>query len=73
MPIMRHSGRVLRPPGPAFPAGLMPDLWGFGSSPDLAPRLPPGRREAVPVKAAVRRELREPFAALIRLIGRLFA
>jgi len=50
----------------------MPDLWGFGSSPDLAPRLPPGRREAVPAKAAVRREFREPFASLIRLVGRLF-
>jgi hypothetical protein len=71
MPFMRHSGRVLRPPGPAFPAGLMPDLWGFGSSPDLAPRLPPGGREVAPAKSAVRRELREPFAALFRLIGRL--
>jgi hypothetical protein len=50
----------------------MPDLWGFGSSPDLAPRRPPGQEEAAPAKAAIRREIREPIAALLRLLGRLF-
>jgi hypothetical protein len=44
---MRHSGRTFRPPGPAFPPGILPDLWGFGSS-----------RELPPVPPAVRRRLR---------------
>jgi hypothetical protein len=37
---MRHSGRTFRPPGPDFPVGLFPDMWGFGSSRELPPVAP---------------------------------
>jgi hypothetical protein len=48
---MRHSGRTRRPPGPAFPAGILPDLWGFGSSrelPEVAPAVHRHFRLAAP-------------------------
>jgi hypothetical protein len=48
MACMRHSGRTFRPPGPDFPAGLFPDLWGFGSSREL-PQVAPSLHRARPV------------------------
>jgi hypothetical protein len=70
---MRHSGRVLRPPGSAFPAGLLPDLWGFGAEKDLAPVSPGARREGARAVPAETRRPRDPIAGLIALIGKLFA
>ncbi len=68
---MRHSGRVIRPPGAEFPAGLMPDLWGFGSSHELRVLLqPPGRRDRP--AAPERRRPRAVLAGLLRRIGKLF-
>ena len=72
MPVMRHSGRVIRPPGPA-PAGLMPDLWGFGSSHELEVLLsPPGRRDRAAAHEP-RRPPSDPVAAILRRIGKLFS
>jgi hypothetical protein len=68
---MRHSGRVLRPPGP-FPGGLLPDLWGFGASRDLKPAQPLGRHEPSPAHSRERPRRRDPLAGLIELIGKLF-
>ncbi len=73
MAVMRHSGRVIRPPGAEYPAGLMPDLWGFGSSHELDVLLqPPGRRDP-PAAPEPRRPHSDPVAALLRRIGKLFA
>jgi len=67
---MRHSGRVIRPPG-LFPEGLFPDLWGFGASRDLPPVVPPADRNRVhPARARGRLfALRE----WLERIGRLFS
>lgn len=73
---MRHSGRVLRPSGPAFPVGLLPDLWGFGASPDLDPVLPhpPHRRpERARPRAQGRARGWDPLGRIAELLGRLFA
>lgn len=70
---MRHSGRVLRPPGAEYPAGLMPDLWGFGSSHELEVLLgPPGRRDR-PAAPEPHRWPADPVAAILRRIGKLFS
>ncbi len=72
MAFMRHSGRVIRPPGAAYPAGLLPDLWGFGSSHELVVLLqPPGRRDR-PVLLESPRPRARALAALLRRIGKLF-
>lgn len=69
---MRHSGRAVRPPGSPFPAGLLPDLWGFGSSHDLEVLLqPPGRRDR-PAVHHRRRPHADPVAAILKRIGKLF-
>ena len=77
---MRHSGRTFRPPGPDFPPGLMPDLWGFGVSaepPSIAPAVHRDRIrtlrvvEAPPAERAPERG-GDPLAKLIERIGRLF-
>ncbi len=67
---MRHSGRILRPPGPDFPEGLFPDLWGFGASPEL-PRVVPAQRGRPRVSQVSPRRT-NPLAALLQRIGRLF-
>ena len=73
MPVMRHSGRVMRPPGASYPAGLLPDLWGFGSSHELEVLLrPPGRRDR-PAALEPRRPHGHPLAAVLRQIGKLFS
>ena len=73
MAVMRHSGRVLRPPGAEYPAGLLPDLWGFGSSHELLVLLqPPGRRDR-PSEPEPRRPHGDPVAKILRRIGKLFA
>lgn len=73
MAVMRHSGRVIRPPGPEHPAGLMPDLWGFGSSHELDVLLsPPGRRDRPPAPEP-RQPHPDPVAAILRRIGKLFS
>ena len=73
MAVMRHSGRVLRPPGAESPAGLMPDLWGFGSSHELEVLLfPPGRRDR-PAEPEPRRPRTHPVAEVLRRIGKLFS
>jgi hypothetical protein len=73
MAVMRHSGRVIRPPGAEYPAGLMPDRWGFGSSHGLVVLLrPPGRRDR-PAAPELRRPHADPVAALLCRIGKLFA
>ena len=71
---MRHSGRVLRPPGKDFPEGLLPDLWGFGAEKELRPA-EPHRRHVEPATVHPMREPRahDPLAGLIDLIGKLFA
>ncbi len=72
MRVMRHSGRVIRPPGAEYPAGLMPDLWGFGSSHELLVLLqPPGRRDRP--AAEPRRPHAHPVAEVLRRIGKLFS
>jgi len=72
MAVMRHSGRVIRPPGAPYPAGLMPDLWGFGSSHELDVLLqPPGRRDRP--AAEPRRSHPDPLAAILQRIGKLFS
>ena len=73
MAVMRHSGRVIRPPGAEYPAGLMSDLWGFGSchEPVVLVR-PPGRRDR-PAARELRRPRADPVAALLGRIGKLFA
>jgi hypothetical protein len=77
---MRHSGRTFRPPGPAFPPGLLPDLWGFGVSaepPSVAPAVHRDRIrtlrvvQAPPPQPAPERGT-DPLARLIEQIGRLF-
>ena len=73
MAVMRHSGRVLRPPGAEYPAGLMPDLWGFGSSHELEVLLqPPGRRDR-PAAPGPRRPPADPVAEILHRIGKLFS
>lgn len=73
MAVMRHSGRVLRPPGAEYPGGLMPDLWGFGSSHELQVLLqPPGRRDRPPAPEP-RRPHAHPVAEVLRRIGKLFS
>jgi len=84
---MRHSGRTFRPPGPDFPGGIMPDLWGFGSSrepPAVAPahRRPPPRAAGArpgpypPLRLAPAGQAAppavDPLTALIGMIARLF-
>ena len=72
---MRHSGRVLRPPGKGFPEGLLPDLWGFGAEKEPEPVLPPYRRSgaATPPRQFHAAQPPDPLAGLIELIGKLFA
>ncbi len=72
---MRHSGRILRPPGKTFPEGLLPDLWGFGAEKDLTPVAPPYRRGAATPQRRRSPPPRppDPLAGLIELIGKLFA
>jgi len=73
MAVMRHSGRVIRPPGAEYPAGLMPDLWGFGSSHELDVLLrPPGRRDR-PAAPEPRRRRADPVAGILQRIGKLFS
>lgn len=73
MPVMRHSGRVIRPPGARYPAGLMPDLWGFGSSHELLVLLqPPGRRDR-PAGPEPLLPHADKVAGILRRIGKLFA
>ncbi|HVP68781.1 MAG TPA: hypothetical protein VMT17_16135 [Anaeromyxobacteraceae bacterium] len=67
---MRHSGRVLRPPG-LFPAGLFPDLWGFGASRDLPPVSPPPRHR--PHLSRVPTPRRDLVDEILQRIGRLFS
>jgi hypothetical protein len=76
---MRHSGRTFRPPGPNFPPGLLPDLWGFGVSaepPSVAPAVHRDRvRTLRPVEGAKPRDEGAggaPLARLVERIGRLF-
>ena len=77
---MRHSGRTFRPPGPDFPPGLMPDLWGFGVSaepPSVAPAVHRDRIRALRVVEAPPAEREperggDPLTKLIERIGRLF-
>ncbi len=69
---MRHSGRVIRPPGSPFPKGLLPDLWGFGSSHELDVLLrPPGRRDR-PAAHHQRQPRTGPVSAFLERIGKLF-
>jgi len=68
---MRHSGRVLRPPGPDFPEGLFPDLWGFGASPDLPRAVPHARGRPSGTRGLPPRRI-DPLAAVLERIGRLF-
>jgi hypothetical protein len=84
---MRHSGRTFRPPGPDFPGGIMPDLWGFGSSRE-PPAVAPARRRQPPRPIEVRPRpyppLRlapagdpapqavDPLTAMIGMVARLF-
>ena len=86
---MRHSGRTFRPPGPDFPVGLFPDMWGFGASrelPQVAPALHREQGRAAPTRlhpAPTRlggapepvhaAEKPDALSALIARIGRLFA
>jgi hypothetical protein len=72
---MRHSGRVLRPPGKAFPEGLLPDLWGFGAEKEPKPVAPPYRRSTAIGSTRQFPPPRppDPLAGLIELIGKLFA
>jgi hypothetical protein len=84
---MRHSGRTFRSPGPDFPGGIMPDLWGFGSSrepPAVAPSLhrhaarvpgtgpPPNPRLRLAPAGAPATATPDPLHALIGMIARLF-
>jgi hypothetical protein len=71
---MRHSGRVLRPPGKEFPKGLLPDLWGFGSESEPRPLVPPYRHGhgSEPPSAPQPPRRRGPLAGIIDLIGKLF-
>ncbi len=72
MAVMRRSGRVVRPPGARYPAGLVPDRWGFGSSHDLEVLQPPGRRDR-PAAPERRRSHPDPVAAILQRIGKLFS
>jgi hypothetical protein len=84
---MRHSGRTFRPPGPDFPGGIMPDLWGFGSShepPAVAPALHRQAAGAAGARTGRHPALRlapagppappatDPVTALIGMIAKLF-
>lgn len=70
---MRHSGRVVRPPGSPFPGGFLPDLWGFGSSHELQVLVqPPGRRDR-PAAQQRRQPRAGPVSAILERIGKLFA
>ena len=72
--VMRHSGRILRPPGKAFPDGLLPDLWGFGAEKEPHAVAPPNRRAPTPSHPLPNPPSRpDPLAGLIDLIGKLFA
>lgn len=69
---MRHSGRVLRPPGP-FPDGLFPDLWGFGASRELPLVVLPARQgQPRPLRLALPSAI-DPLRELLVRIGRLFS
>ncbi|HTP52648.1 MAG TPA: hypothetical protein VMK42_18315 [Anaeromyxobacteraceae bacterium] len=70
---MRHSGRVLRPPGPDFPEGLFPDLWGFGASSELPPVTLPSHRVRPRPGGATGIARRDPIAVFLERIGRLFS
>jgi hypothetical protein len=70
---MRHSGWTTRPPGPDSLEGLLPDLWGFGSSRELL-LLTPALRRARPGPAGSRAPPpREAVDGILERIGRLFA
>jgi len=69
---MRHSGRVIRPPG-LFPEGLFPDLWGFGASRDLPPVVPPAQRSRAHLHPAESRRRPAVIAEWLERIGRLFS
>jgi len=69
---MRHSGRVLRPPGP-FPEGLFPDLWGFGASRDLPPVTLRSQRLRPHLARALAPRRTDPLAELLERLGRLFS